>query len=200
MKDHITTIASILLALALLPCASVSAQCIAVLDVRTELPFEADTPGGKHLSYFYNLALEQYTIRLSRNSEDATAHGPFMLQRSCLPGSLRWESEEFALFESSCGTFCWSVDALAVSGATLTILRPLAYDQDRNLIAYYADKDVIAIQSLSTMREQRAPTGRICDTASGLCFGDTQFSGNALTYVWQDGERLSIALDPTLLD
>jgi hypothetical protein len=178
----------IALGTAVLPMFGATAACIDVLDVRKELPYDVETPEGKQLSYFYNLEREQYVIRLSIGAEDATTHGPFSLQRSCLPGRLRWESRDFVLLESGCGTFCWLVDVLSTSGETQRVFRPLDFDGQRNLVLFYAEKDTLGVRDLATRRERRSRTAEACESASGLCFTDARFDGDAVTYTWDDGQ------------
>lgn len=185
----------ILFGTAVLPTSPAMAACIDVLDVRNELPYVLETPEGKTLSYFYNLEREQYVILLSLGEEDATTHGPFSLQRNCLPGRLRWESSDFVLIESGCGTFCWLVDVLSGSGRTRRVFRPLDFDEERNLLLFYAEQDTLGVENLVTQREQRIRTAEACESASSLCFAAARFDGNEVTYTWDDGRVFRAPLD-----
>jgi hypothetical protein len=189
----------LMLAALLVPSSNASAGCIDVLNVRKELPYDVATPMGKSLSYFYNLDREQYVVFLSRNGEEATPHGPFVLQRNCHPATLKWESESFVLFEAGCGTFCWTVDALSMAGQTQSVFRPLDFDASRNLILFYAEQDVIGVRNLATLREQKIRTNSPCESASDLCFSDARFSGDRVTYR-QDGRLVTAILEPTHYD
>lgn len=68
--------------------------------------------------------------------------------------------------------------------------RPLAFDAARELVARYADQDTIEIRNLVTGETQRIRTRLDCETASGLCFSDLRFDGDAVRYIWHyDGSN-----------
>jgi hypothetical protein len=173
----------------LLFCSRASAQCIRVVQAERELPFEVDTPQGNHLSYFYNLANEQYFVVATRGGAGGVPQGPFMLTRGCAPAKLEWESTEFVVLTAGCGTFCWYATALPVvpdvqgpRGA----MRPLAFDAERNLLASYPDPGgVIHVQNLATGVEQDVRTPAQCPSSAETCFENLGFTPDALQYTWK---------------
>ena len=187
----------------LLPLAA-PAQCIAVVDVAQELPHQVRTPAGTHLLYFYNLELETYLVIVSRDGFDSPPNGPYHLSLACLPAMPRWESDDFVLLEGGCGTFCWYVDVIPVSlePEPVRVDRPLAFDAGSNLLAYYADKDLIHVRNLVSGVEQAIQTAHVCESASGLCFEDTEIDNGQLSYTWRLNPaeaRFEVDLDTGLL-
>lgn len=192
------------ISLAFFTVTDLQAQCIDVVDVATELPHNIVTPNGTSISYFYNLESEQYLLLWSRGEQSGGPYGPYTLTRACAPAQLRWENDRYLLLEAGCGTFCWEVAVipLAPGGAEdLKIMRPLAFDAERSLLAFYADKDIIRVRNLLTGREQDIRTAYECDSYSGLCFQDLRFVGNELQYVWRydpAGPILTAPLDASV--
>jgi len=193
------------LGLLLLLSTGASAQCIRVVDAAAELPHVVQTPGGATIRYFYNLELESYLVIASRGDFTASANGPFHLSLACAPARLRWENDDFVLLEGACGTFCWYVDLIPVAPARAAqrVERPLAFDAESSLLAWYADKDLIRVRNVVTGIEQEIRTAYECESASGLCFEDMAFDGDRLLYTWRlnpDGVRLELALDSQLFE
>jgi len=192
-----------LILLALVVAADASAQCIDVVNVRSDLPHEVTTPNGTSVSYFYNLANDQYVVLTASDGGREVSHGPFVLTRGCVPGHLQWESAEFVLLQAGCGTFCWYVSALPLHGEDLsqqTIQRPLAFDADRNLVVSYSQQDTITITNLVSGKQQHTPTARQCLSASEVCF-TVEFTGDELTYTWKYAplETFLVQLDGDLI-
>jgi len=178
----------------LLLCSGASAQCIRVVQAERELPFEVDTPQGNHLSYFYNLATEGYFVIATRGGAGGVPRGPFTLTRGCAPAMLDFESAEFVVLTAGCGTFCWSATVLPVSADSETqhAMRPLAFDAERNLLAYYEHPNVITVRNLATRHEQQIQTPNQCPgAASGMCFENLYFTADAIQYTWKFFRPLS---------
>lgn len=187
-------------------CPFVDARCIDVVDVATELPHHELTPNRTGVSYVYDLEKEQYLISWDREHQRGGPYGPFTLTRGCAPARPRWESSEFLLFQAGCGTFCWYLLALPLANTAeqhQRFERPLAFDQTRNLLAYYYAKDIIRIKSLLTGHEQDIRTMYECETASGLCFEAVRFTTTELQYTWRynpAGRILAVSLHDQLID
>ncbi len=182
--------------------ADASARCIDVVNARTELPYEVTTPNGSSVSYFYNLANEQYLVLTAGNGARAVSHGPFVLTRGCAPASLQWESGEFVVLQAGCGTFCWYALALPLRGkgpSQQTIQRPLAFDADRNLVVSYSQQNTITISNLASGKQQHTSTARQCRSASEVCFS-VGFNRGELTYTWKYAphETYRVRLDEEL--
>jgi hypothetical protein len=173
----------------LLFCSDAAAQCIRVVQAERELPFEVDTPQGNHLSYFYNLATDRYFVIATRSGAGGVPQGPFTLTRGCAPAKLEWESSEFVVLTAGCGTFCWSAAVLPVTtglGEPQGALRPLAFDAERNLLAFYEQPGVITVRNLVTRYEQQIQTPKRCPgDASGTCFENLYFAEDAVQYTWK---------------
>ncbi|MEM8492503.1 MAG: hypothetical protein AAF756_16930 [Pseudomonadota bacterium] len=186
-------------------CVTVKAGCVDVVDIATELPQNELTPNRIGIFYSYDLRNEQYRISWSREQHRGGPYGPFMLTRGCAPASLHWESNDFLLFHAGCGTFCWYVLAIPLKNTTepyQKFERPLAFDQERSLLAFYAARDVIRVKSLVTGQEQEIRTAYNCEMASGLCFEAVRFTKNKLEYRWRHnptGRVFAVSLNDQLI-
>lgn len=197
---------SIGIALLMLAGAStVEARCVDVVDVATELPHHFVTPKNTGVSYLYDLEIEEYFVSWAKDGYRGGPYGPFTLTRGCAPAIVQWESNEYLLLQAGCGTFCWYVLAFPLTKNTedyIKIDRPLAFDGTRNLLAYYYAKDIIRVRSLISAYEQEIRTAYECESASGLCFEDTRFTGTSLEYTWRynpAGQVLTVLLDEQLI-
>jgi hypothetical protein len=187
-----------------------NAACIDVL-LPDELPAQVVTRNDTVLNYTYRLETEEYFISWLKDSSIGGPLGPFHLERNCLPAAVAVENDNFIVFERNCGTFCWSYSILsltAVAGSTddqfRNIMRPLAFDSARSLVAYYASQDLIVIRNLVSGYEQQVPTQYECYTASGLCFDDVELTDSNLMYTWEsttqsDDEVISHVLSEALI-
>ena len=189
----------------MLVCAStVEARCVDVLDVPIELPHHFVTPNNTGVSYFYDLEKEEYFVSWAKNGHRGGPYGPFTLTPGCATATIKWESNEYLLLTSGCGTFCWYVLALPLTKNTKNYIKidhPLAFDGTRNLLAYYHAKDIIHVRSLISGYEQEIRTAYECESASSLCFEDTRFTGTSIEYTWRhnpDEQVLSVLLDEQL--
>ena len=132
--------------LASLGVATAAAQCLDAVDAQTELPNDLVTSNGTGVSYSYDLEQEQYLVSWSRSGQTGGPYGPFTLTRACVPAMVEWESNDFLLLQGACGAFCWYALVLSLTGGASdwkAIERPLAFDESRNLLAYYREKDTI---------------------------------------------------------
>ncbi len=178
--------------------------CIDVVDLRVELPPQSVTDSGVMLSYQYDLISDQYSLSWTRQGTTSQMFGPFPMTMSCGTPSVRWENEEFLLMGRGCGTFCWYVKIFYLvenAGNEVPyyqrIESPLAFDPERNLLAYYHAQDVIGVRNLISGQTQLIDTAYACEFRSGLCFNDVRFDGQLLRYNWrrgQQGEPLSAPL------
>jgi hypothetical protein len=190
--------------LALLGSVTIEARCIDVVDAQLELPYHIVTAKNTGISYRYNLEQEQYEVSWSINGVEGGPYGPFTLTRSCAPAKVAWESDNFLLLSAGCGTFCWYVLALPMISSIedhIKIERPLAFDESRDLIAHYCDKDLVCVESLLTGQQQRIRTEHECDSASGLCIEQVRITATSLEYKWRytpDGQALVAPLDARL--
>lgn len=183
---------------------SSEAACIDVVDLSTELPAQITTARGTGVSFIYDFDTDHYSLSWQKDSFDSEWYGPFPLTMACGTSAVRWESSQFLLLESGCGTFCWYTNIFQLSDIASTqapayqrIERPLAFDEKRNLLVYYYSQNLIHIRNLNTGLEQEIQTAYECEFASGLCFGDVRFSEDELLYSWhrgQNGEPLSVKL------
>jgi hypothetical protein len=179
--------------------------CIDVVDLAVELPAQYATSGNVLISYQYDLTDDQYFLSLRRGNSQSELFGPFPLTMACGTAEVRWENDQFLVLERGCGTFFWyakifqfpdrsSIDAPAYQ----RIERPLAFDSQNKLLAYYHSQNLIRIKNLVTGVEQEIRTQYDCEYYSGLCFGDVQIEGGELSYTWhegQGGERISVELE-----
>ena len=189
----------------MLVCAStVEARCVDVVDVAIELPHHFVTPNNTGVSYLYDLEKEEYFVSWAKNGHRGGPYGPFTLTRGCATATIKWESNEYLLLTSGCGTFCWYVLALPLTKNTKNYIKidhPLAFDGTRNLLAYYNAKDIIHVRSLISGYEQEIRTAYECESASYLCFEDTRITGTSIEYTWRynpDEQVLSVLLDEQL--
>lgn len=167
---------------------NIEARCIDVVDAQQELPYHLVTPKNTGISYQYDLAQEQYVVSWSKDGNGGGPYGPFTLTRGCAPAKLKWESKNFLLLTAGCGTFCWYALVLPMTSSVevyMRIERPLTFDESRDLIAHYCDKDIICVENLLTGHQQRIRTERICDSASGLCIDDVRITPTSLEYKWR---------------
>lgn len=189
------------LTLCMLAAASITAaDCIDVVDEASELPHQVTTPGGVDLTYAYDLKPETYSVAWRRGDQAGGPYGPFTLTRGCMPAVLEWESDAFVLLQAGCGTFCWYVLVVPLSGEgdVVTVDRPLAFHAGRNLLATYHDKDVIRVSNLLTGRSQDITTVHTCESWSGVCFTEVKMDDTHIEYTWMinpDGEVITAALD-----
>ena len=162
--------------------------CIDVVDEAAELPRRVSTPARVELEYVYDLAAETYTVRVAGPGAGAGPFGPFFLTRGCMPAALEWESADYVLLQAGCGTFCWYVLVLPVTGTEARrVERPLAFDAARNLLATYHAQDLIRVSSLITGATHDIPTKYACPSSQGPCFENPTFAGNTFSYTWWDG-------------
>ncbi len=187
-------------------CPSVYAGCIDVVDLDNELPASITSRGNTHISYQYDLEKDTYTLSWQQGDRSAGPFGPFALTMSCGTPVLKWESPELLLFGRGCGTFCWYLKVFSLFPDKSVpdyqkIERPLAFDSDRNLIAYYQDQDLIHVKNLLSGYEQAIPTVEKCQFRSGLCIADVTFRSGNLEYSWRmdsTGRIRSVPLDESL--
>lgn len=186
--------------------ATVDAACIDVVDVEAELPQNLVTSNNTGVSYSYDLEREQYHVSWGKEGNSGGPYGPFTLTRGCAPAKVKWESDAFLLLEAGCGTFCWYVLVFPLTesnGDHTRIERPLAFDDTRNLLAYYHAKDIIRIENLINGQQQEVRTVYTCDSASGLCIEEVRFTDTSLEYKWRydpDSRPLSVLLEEQLFD
>jgi hypothetical protein len=203
-----TAVVAPLAILALLASPVAAAQCARVVDVERELPHDVDTPRGNRLSYSYDLASERYYVIATRGEADGVPHGPYSLTRGCAPAALEWENGELVVLTAGCGTFCWEALVLPVTGtaAAQSIARPLLFDAERNLLAYYPEPNLVRIRNLLTGREQSIRTPQ-CVSASATCIAEMRFTASSFDYTFERFdppsapstlEPLSVPLDASL--
>lgn len=204
------SVTRLLLASLCLTCLGANAACIDVVDLAVELPPLVRTESGLELAYDYDLQVDQYTLSISGNGVDTERFGPFPLTMACATPQVRWENEQFLITEAGCGTFCWYVQVYALatdngSPPYERIERPLAFNADANLLAYYLDQDLIRVQNLITGAAQDITTAYQCDSYSGLCFDSVELDGDSLSYRWispgsgNEGETITAALSQSVL-
>jgi len=190
--------------LALFGSSTIEARCIDVVDAQLELPYHLVTDRNTGISYQYELEQEQYVVSWSKGGRRGGPYGPFPLTGGCVPAKLEWESKNFLLLTAGCGTFCWYVLVLPMTTSIedhKRIERPLAFDETRDLIAHYCDKDIICVESLLTGQQQRIHTEQECDSASGLCIHEVTITATAVEYRWRyspDEQPLTVPLDVQL--
>lgn len=178
----------LLAALVLLMSSAASAQCIRVVDIERDLPREVATPQGKRLSYSYDLAAERYHVVVARSAARGVRYGPYPLTRGCAPAELEWESSALVVLTAGCGTFCWTALALPAAGEVAgaqSFSRPLSFDAERNLLAYYADQGIVRIRNLVTAYEQEVRTPALCVSASATCIRDLRITSKTLDYTFE---------------
>lgn len=171
---------------------AVIASCIDFM-IPGEFPPEIITEDGTKLTFSYQFGdNETYSYSWAKGSLNGGSTGPNSLQPSCKIPQIAHENSEFLILENGCGTFCWYFEILGLypigpsNIATYQIIyRPLAFDSDRNLIAYYQDKDLIGIKNLLSGYEQIFKTENLCESWSGLCFSDVTFTSDSLSYKWE---------------
>lgn len=201
MYQHIFRFETVVALLALFGSSTIEARCIDVVDAQVELPYHLVTDRNTGISYQYDLEQEQYVISWSREGHRGGPYGPFTLTRGCVPAKIEWESKNFLLLTAGCGTFCWYALVLPMTTSIddyIQIERPLAFDESRDLIAYYCEKDVICVKSLLVGQQQKIHIERKCDSASGLCIEDVRFTETSLEYRWRyspDEQPLTAPLD-----
>jgi hypothetical protein len=178
-----------------------------------EYPDEIITRKGTTLTFSYEFGdRETYSYSWAKGSTSGGPIGPNSLQPGCKIPSISHESDEFLLLEKGCGSFCWYfvVLGLTPTGDSTTatheiIYLPLAFDADRNLVAYYLQPDTISIKNLLTGYKQIFATEYNCESGSGLCFSNVTFTSESLEYRWESptgigpGELLSKQFDESLL-
>jgi hypothetical protein len=178
----------LLAALVLLVSSAASAQCIRVVDIERELPHEVATPQGNRLSYSYDLATERYHVVVARGTARGQQYGPYALTPGCAPAKLRWESSALVVLTAGCGTFCWTALVLPATeegAAAQSISRPLSFDPERNLLAYYAEQGIVRIRNLLTAYEQQVRTPALCVSASATCIQDLRITSRTLDYTFE---------------
>jgi hypothetical protein len=185
------------------------AICINVVDLATELPPEFTTKENVQISFQYDLNLDTYTLTWKQGNRSGGPFGPFSLTMSCGTPELKWENKNFLLFERGCGTFCWYVKIFSLLPDEFQevpeyqrIERPLAFDSDRNLLAYYYSQDTIHVKNLVSGYEQVVNTAYKCEFYSGLCINEVQFNNDSLEYNWRlnpSGEKISVSLEDRLI-
>jgi hypothetical protein len=173
----------------LLPSARARADCAGHPEWEAELPHEVDTPKGNHISYRYDWSSGSYFVSVSRGGRVAAPRGPYPLTTGgCFPARLEWESEQFAVLNYGCGSFCWVGLAFRVPSDREPVLlsRPYAFDPELNLVASYPEPDVITVTNVATGREQSVRTPAHCPSVSGTCFDDKlELAAGRLRYVWK---------------
>jgi hypothetical protein len=181
-----------------------AAACKDVVDLSTELPATFTTQGKVVISYQYDLMTDKYSLAWKRGDSSDGPFGPFPLTMSCGTASLKWETDQFLVFERGCGTFCWYAKVFAlVDGAPRyqRIERPLSFHAASNVIAYYRTQDVIQLRNLVSGFELSVETASRCSFFSGLCISDVSFDGNSLTYTWrQTGGHITVDLAPAIFE
>ena len=185
---HIFRLKYVVAFLASFGSSSIEAGCIDVVDAELELPHRIVTARHTSISYQYDLGREQYVVSWSKGGGRGASYGPFTLTRGCAPAKIKWESENFLLLTAGCGTFCWYVLVLPITTSIehhKRIERPLTFDESRDLLAHYCDKDIICVESLLTGWQQRIRTEHKCDSASGLCVDEVRITETSLEYRWR---------------
>lgn len=188
MSQHIYRFRFVIALLALFCDSTIEARCIDVVDVQLELPHHLITDRNTGITYQYKLEQEQYVVSWSKDGRQGGPYGPFTLTRGCVPAKMEWESENFLLLVAGCGTFCWYALVLPMTSDIedhRRIERPLAFDESRDLMAYYCDKDIVCIESLLTGQQQRIQTEQECESASGLCIDEVTITETSLEYKWR---------------
>lgn len=186
------------------------ADCIDIPNIEDELIPAYTTIGNVQISFEYNIEKSEYTLSWDNTIRHGGPFGPFPMTMSCGIPSLKWENNDFVIFDRGCGTFCWYVKIFSLGTAQThsvpeyqQIERPLAFDTKRNLLAYYHSQDEIHIKNLLSGYEQILKTAYECEYYSGLCFKDVGFSNDKLEYTWilnPTDEKLSHPLEQALLE
>lgn len=185
------------------------AACEVVVDFATELPPQTTTTRGVVISFEYDFLRDQYYLSWQKGNRQSELFGPFPFTMACATASVRWESDDYLLLERGCGTFCWYVKIFHLFDSGPfdipdyeRVERPLSFDDERNLLAYYYAQDLIRVRNLNTGYEQEITTKYACEFASGLCISNVTFNGSTLNYNWrgsQTGEQISTLLSRELL-
>jgi hypothetical protein len=149
------------------------------------------TPGNVTIE-FVREGAGDYEIRWSRGPLHRSTSQRIAPTGGGEPAYLWWESKQFVVLRQGCGSPCWIAVVLPLDARQEDRLYwyPVAYDRDRNLLAYLGEdvRSVVA-ENLVTHRTQVMPVTPLCSWAfPGWCVSNVEFRADTMHVRWCSGE------------
>ena len=141
---------------------------------------------------FFGEGEDTYEVRWSRGSLHRSTSQRITPTGGGEPAHLWWESTQFVVLRQGCGSPCWFAIVLPLDPQEpdRLYLYPMAYDRQRNLLAYLGDdvRSVVA-ENLVTHKTLTVPLTPMCSSLfPGWCIDDPTFLEDSIHLRWCIGE------------
>ena len=149
-------------------------------------PDNFTTPNGQRIQFFVKDSA--YYMQWKQADSIKTVDYTFDLVEggnSSFP-ILVTENKNYVLLRHGCGSPCWNGFFLPLykEGSSFIINNYLAYDLDKELVAYINDKDSLEIYNLRTSTKQTIYLEKCESAFKGYCIDTAYFQNNYFHYSW----------------